>query len=71
MSVEWLSANHFEEFGAWLGPNQKLQRILKIERGVPGVYAFMVKGKIVYIGKATHLRGSPAPGCLFIDNGER
>jgi hypothetical protein len=32
MSVDWLSANHFEEFGAWRGPKQKLQRILQIER---------------------------------------
>jgi excinuclease UvrABC nuclease subunit len=55
-SADWLSANRFEEYGAWLGP-KKLQRVLKIGRRVPGVYAFLVKGKIVYLGKATHLRG--------------
>ena len=57
MSADWLDANRFVEFGAWLGPMQKLKRTLKIGRRVPGVYVFVVKGKIVYIGMATHLRG--------------
>ena len=56
MNLEWLAANKFEEFGAWSGQGQKLRRDLTIGH-VPGVYAFVADGVVVYLGKATHLRG--------------
>jgi excinuclease UvrABC nuclease subunit len=52
----WLEANGFVKFGAWNGLGEKLHRSVEIKR-IPGVYAFVADDKIVYIGKATHLRG--------------
>ena len=53
--IEWLREREFRHAGHWSAPDAKLQRLAPIEAHT-GIYAFVVDGTIVYIGKATRLR---------------
>lgn len=52
----WLIANGFIPIGTWSTAAPKLQRTVTPPR-VRAVYAFVVNDRILYIGKATNVRG--------------
>ena len=54
--VAWLLANGFQPIGCWSAASPKLQRLIDLQKN-PGVYAFVVNDRFVYIGKATNIRG--------------
>jgi excinuclease UvrABC nuclease subunit len=53
--LAWLATEQFKHTGLWSSGAKKLHRSDPIEP-VAGIYAFVVDGTIVYIGKATRLR---------------
>ena len=52
----WLKAEKFRCVGHWSNPQQKLQWYFDRAERKPGIYAFVVAGRIRYIGKATSVR---------------
>ena len=52
---DWLIAERFRHVGHWSNPHMKLQRLVLLDQ-TRGIYAFVVEGRVRYIGKATSLR---------------
>lgn len=53
--IDWLVAERFRHVGHWTKPHPKLCRIVLLGR-TRGIYAFVVEGRIHYIGKSISLR---------------
>ena len=56
---DWLNAQGFTHVGYWVQPDLKLKRLAEVSRQL-GVYAFVIAGKVRYLGEANPIQSRPS-----------